>query len=739
LQLSSFIVHRSSFIVHHSSFRKVIMSLTLLTPWALLAGLLLAVPVIIHLFKPRRVRRTPFSSLRWLRLSPQKLSRHVQWHQVLLFLLRAAFISLLVLALARPLLTGGDSEPRERFIVLDVSHSMGYRTSDQDAPFDKGREVAAELIRRHRPGDRTGFLLTGSQTRLLCALSSEPEKRLSALAEIKPGLSETDLCSALPAIRGMLARSRAGAKVELWFVTDNQQHAWRQGAPAGFLDGLSVPVSVRVVDVSVGAPQNAWITRARLLELGSPARRILRVELGCVGDSAQDRKVHVDAIGGMPARMRDVTLSPGRPAVLDFQVPPSAKLESGTLRVHLEPTDGLPADDEFLLNLDNQSALRVVVVEGPAGSVEADTAGLHLKTAIQALSDAAGQPIKLTPLSAVEAREQDFREADVIFLADVPELSDEALSALEERVRGGAGLAVILGGAGKPAFLNERLYRPLDPTSGILPSPVKPTEAADGRLAELTSVQWSHSLLTGLNDPLVGDLAQVRFSRWFEFTGSLEGRGTVLARIDDGAPAILERGLGLGRVVILNTGGGDRWSNLARRKSFVPFVDRLLNHLGSGSLRRSYAVGEVVALPLDGWKPGEVVSVQSPGGRRLAPVIRPAGVARGVLTFEAEEAGIYRVERPGAGFPVVVQAGRGDSVLEPMDSATLKRWWEPADCEVIRAGNLERVSSLGGGLGLWPWLLLLAGVVLLAEFYLVHRVCPRASPKLAHNLVALKR
>jgi hypothetical protein len=112
-------------------------------------------------------------------------------------------------------------------------------------------------------------------------------------------------------------------------------------------------------------------------------------------------------------------------------------------------------------------------------------------------------------------------------------------------------------------------------------------------------------------------------------------------------------------------------------------------------------VGEVVALPLNGWRPGEAVSVLSPGGQRLSPVVRPAGEGRGLLTFEAEEAGAYRVERPGAAFPVAVQAGRGDSVLEPMDRAALRRWWGEADCEVLRAADLGRDPAVrGGGLGL---------------------------------------
>ena len=42
---------------------------TLLAPIALAAFALLAIPIIIHLLKPKRVRTMPFSSLRWLRSS----------------------------------------------------------------------------------------------------------------------------------------------------------------------------------------------------------------------------------------------------------------------------------------------------------------------------------------------------------------------------------------------------------------------------------------------------------------------------------------------------------------------------------------------------------------------------------------------------------------------------------------------------------------------------------------------
>src|SRR5204863_2782210 len=105
---------------------------------------------------------------------------------------------------------------------------------------------------------RTAVLLTGTQTRLLTPLSREPQACLPALAEVRAGLGETDLGSALPVIRGLLGRPRAGTTAEVWFLTDNQQHGWRQGPPAAFLEGLPVPAKVRVVDVGVAGPQNAW-------------------------------------------------------------------------------------------------------------------------------------------------------------------------------------------------------------------------------------------------------------------------------------------------------------------------------------------------------------------------------------------------------------------------------------------------------------------------------------------------
>src|SRR5205823_3925901 len=92
--------------------------MTFLAPLALFGVLLLILPIVVHLFKPRKMKQTPFSSLRWLKQTHQRLSRRIQWHQWLLFLLRAGCIVLLVLALAKPLIGFWGARPVDRFVIV---------------------------------------------------------------------------------------------------------------------------------------------------------------------------------------------------------------------------------------------------------------------------------------------------------------------------------------------------------------------------------------------------------------------------------------------------------------------------------------------------------------------------------------------------------------------------------------------------------------------------------------------
>jgi hypothetical protein len=716
--------------------------LNFLAPAALGGLLLLAIPVAVHLFKPRKMRQTPFSSLRWLRMTRQRWSRRIRWHQLFLFALRAAFVVFLVLALSRPLWSPhAESKYTDRFVVVDVSRRMAFEAQGRPTPMARAKEMAAEIMTRARAGDRTALLLTGSTTRIVTPPTVDGQKFLPALQAVEAGATDTNLGSALSVIRPMLTHARPEADAEVYFITDNHQQGWSQGDIAAFAKDLPTPVKVHVVDVGVKGAANGWIADARLITTsgGSSTRRILHVDLGCVGDQAQERTVRIIGLSGAAEQERSVTLEPGLPTAVNFEVPAALDLRGQVAELRLEPADALPSDDRYFLNLDTTAALRVLMVEPDVPEEETIRPGLHLHTALESLAQG-DRSLAVVRRTVSSATPRDFADADVIFLVGVPELLPQQLEAAETRVKAGAGLVVFLGPRLRHEFYNQKLFKAQQPGEGLLSVALKAEEPAQhGSTAPLSNIRWSHRLLAPLNDPVLGDLAGTRFRGYYRFAGSPPESDTVLAWIDDAVPAIVERGVGAGRVLLFNTTAGDDWSDLPRRKSFVPLVDRVLTYLSAGGARRDFPVGETVTLPLAEWKPGETLTVRGPSGAMIAPAFASAGGRNLLRLGPLMEAGVYRVERPdaaGKNFPFVVNVGTGDSMMTPADPATLESWFSPVALDVLDPeATAKQLARSTAEVTLWPWLVGFAGVVLIAEMFFVHWLCPKTNPALASVVV----
>lgn len=709
--------------------------ITMLAPYALAASALLAIPIIVHLLKPRKVRQTPFSSLRWLHLTRQHLTRRIRWHQFLLFLLRASFILLLVLALSRPLFsTGQEGKPAERFIVLDISRSMKYSLVDRPSAMDAARDLAKHLIRQALPEDHTALLVAGVRTEVICPLGPDTEACLAALSSVQAGNTDTDLGSALPVIRSLLPGCRPNADVKIIFITDNYQKNWNQGAITSFLQDAQPPPQIKVFDVAPAHPHNAWIASARYHpETKAEAGRIT-VQLGVSGDEALERTVGLYDLAPLKERTRTVTLQPGRLTSVDFEVPAGFTTKDRIARLQLEPPDRLPEDDQYWLPLDPRGT-RVLLIEPESPQKGRYHPVFPLRTAVDVLGQQGPSAWQRISKSHREATPRDVESAEVIVLADVPDISDPVRQALEDRVRAGAGLAIFLGPRVQPSFYNTKLYRALQPASGLLPMPLKNAAPADNRLAPLTRVAWNHPLLANMLDPIVGDLGQTQFRNFYRFDDP--PRGQALAWIDDKTPAFVEHTLAAGKVLVLNTTPNADWSDLARRASFVPFVDRMLAYLAGGGARRHFFAGDEIALTIDKIGPDEKVTVTTPSGSNLTPSLKQAGERTSLRLPAQQEPGVYQVRRtaqPDQPLPFVVQVGAGDSLLTAMDPALLRQWWQPASVDIVKteAGSAGLPAER---FPLWPALLAVASLLLLAETFIATRLCPRATPAVAHGIV----
>ncbi len=714
--------------------------MTFLAPFALVGVLLLILPIVVHLFKPRKMKQTPFSSLRWLKQTHQRLSRRVQWHQWLLFFMRAGCILLFVLALARPLVgSWGASRATDRFVIVDQSRSMAYQLPELPSALDRAKDLADRLVKSAGPGDRTALVLAGTPPRLLTGLQSDAAPYLPNLRAAQPALSDGTLSGTLPLIRTLLSR-QAERDTELVFLTDNLKSRWQQNDVQAFVKDLPGQLKVKVIETGSGSAQNAWIAGARLATFGEKEDRLIRVEVGGVGESTSPRSVRLTGVEGMPDDLQEVVLKPGQMSHLYFNIPAGVNVQGQVAQLRLEPADPLPSDDEYFLNLDAAWALRVLLVEPEAPAQDGRGVGVHLRAGMEALVATKNQSLQVTQRSSASVTASDFQKADVILLAGVPELSDAALEGLEARVRGGAGLAIFFGSQMQPAFYNQKLHKPLQPAEGLLPMPLKSAGKggfAEGRPSSLAQMRWTHPLLAPLRDPVLSDLHQVRFRVHGALDELPSKTDSILARFDDNVPAIVEHPLGAGRVLVFNISANDDWADLPQRKSFVPLVDQTLSYLSSAGTKRAFTVGDAVDLPLVDAPSGNGAFVVAPSGTKLEPQWIDARGQKVLHLSAVTEAGVYRVEGLGKqNLVFVANASRTDSPLGSMDAESLKAWWSPADLEILGADAAsQRLEQREFQWPLWPALIVMAGCLLLAESVYVHHLCPRANPKTADAVV----
>lgn len=676
----------------------------LLSPLALYGLLLLAIPVIVHLFRPRRVRQTPFSSLRWLHLTQQRLARRIQWHQILLFLLRAAFITLLVLALARPQWIGlGGAEPAERIIVLDVSRSMAYKPVEGATPMETARRVASELIARTPAGDRAAVLLADANVTVLSPLADDPTAVLAELEQVRAGHAGSDLSAALPIAEAMLATRREGARVQLYFITDAQQGAWRTADIEDFARRFDGKAEVNIIDVGVPSPRNAWIADARV------AGDQLQVDVAAAGEP-QSRTVQVT--GAAP---REVELRPGQVTSVSFTL----RQRTGVAHIELNPKDALPDDDELDVLLDAGGAMRILLVTD-----DARQRAVHLLTALRVL-DRTRRRLAIDVKAPAELFPADVDRCDVILLAGAGSVSHAAADALKQHVTAGGGLA-IFGGPGAVTPPN------------VLPVSLETESRQAGEsAAPIGGVDWDAPLFSGLLDPAVGDAALAHVKRYRRVTGDL-ATGHVLATVDGQHPLIVQWSIGDGRALLFATSADDAWWDLPRRSSFVPFVDRMLDVLGGASAPRVIEAGETITLHVDAPADGQTLTVIAPGGAEIQPALQPSGARTRLRLAEANEPGVYHI-RYGDGDPqpaFVVRPARRDSLLDRGDADALAAAWSPMTVNMVSSESQRKaLIAAQSRTSLWPLMMILASLVLLAEMYFAHKLCPRVQPVVTSPIV----
>jgi hypothetical protein len=371
----------------------------------------------------------------------------------------------------------------------------------------------------------------------------------------------------------------------------------------------------------------------------------------------------------------------------------------GTVKV---ADDALAVDNSFHFVVSPAEPVRIAV--GDRGSA---AARLFLSPALAVGESPRFETVTRT---ADALSDDDLKRSAVVILNDVT-VAPPLARRLKSFVERGGGLFVATG---------SRAAWPAD--VDLLPGSIgNPVDRTRGDAARVSAPEYSHPIFEPFRAPRSGNFSAIPVFGYRSIMATPDAQ--VLARFDGRDPAVLERRVGSGRVVLWASSLDEQWSDLPKRAVFVPFIHQSMRHLSQYTEPRPWlTVGQVLdasSAPIPKADLARRV-VLTPAGRRVPLQDEGSDV------MELGEQGFYELRGLNNTNVVVVASNvdPAESDLTPMD---------PKEIVAIATGGPGDGGSGGGGVPMTPeaqeknqhlwWYLLVAGSLLLgAETVLSNRM-----------------
>ena len=221
--------------------------------WALL---LLAIPIIIHLFYFRRFKKVYFTNVKFLKEVKEETSSRNRLKNLLILLARLLAMAALIFAFAQPFLPSEDQKIQGKkgiSVYIDNSFSMSALTNDVSL-LNKGKQKAQEIIAAYSEDERFQILsndFSAIQQRLLTK-----EEALNIIGDIKERPEVYPLSQVMNRQRQALRQENFDTKI-FYQISDFQKNITDSYAIADSTEQLNLIPLQAIQDLNISI-DSAW-------------------------------------------------------------------------------------------------------------------------------------------------------------------------------------------------------------------------------------------------------------------------------------------------------------------------------------------------------------------------------------------------------------------------------------------------------------------------------------------------
>ncbi len=573
---------------------------------------LVALPVLIHLINLLRHRRVKWAAMEFLLESKKKHQNWVRLKQLLLLLLRMAAIAALVFMMAGPLLKDKWSQlfgggRTHHVILLDDSGSMTDQGPEGSA-FDRARDVVANIVARagQQNSQHSVSLLRFSRA----ASDERPEllhekvddEFLSKFEELKSKLNPTQL--ALGPLAALDAMERAIEPDEdenliVYVVSDLRAEQWQDATALrqALRRVTDMNAQLQLVHCVKQTRPNLAITHLAPVPGQQAAGVMLKMEVEVTNFGEQtsvpksvqiQQRVHTSEPGSAGelislGSVRFDEIAAGKSERKQFEVTfDTAGYHEVLARL---PADALAADNERYCVLDIPPVVPVLILDGLAGKGAENPIFLKLVLSSNAKIRTGIKSQIESPTYLIDQPIDDFH---TIYAINLAQLDSQEIENLESYIRGGGGLVVFCSDVMHRDFVNDRLYRGGE---GFFPVPLStPANLVVDQLEKTPDISVDHDnlIFRAFADKYNTMVQAMRVDRYFavskDWRAADDPNVSVIAKLRNGAPLMVEKRFGNGRVLAVLTTATPIWNNFAYQMPFPPLLLDMQVSLGSSKV-----------------------------------------------------------------------------------------------------------------------------------------------------------
>ena len=527
-----------------------------LNPLFLFGLLAASIPLLIHLWNRRRVVTIDFSSLMFLTAAHRENARRFQLRQLLILLLRMAIVALIALALARPFLTLGLPVASVRaktdlVIVLDNSYSMAYQDVD-GIRFEKGKTLATDILDTLRHGDSAAFILMSDIPKpVFRQLTPDLGSVTEAINNAEVSYRTTNVQLSLELAHEILAESEQLNK-ELYLISDFAENGWENWSRLPNRSGARISL----IPVTENEAHNISIEEIRPSNQLIGVNLLLQLNVTIANHSAAPlaQNMLTMFIGG--EKQKTVNFSAAADESLNTTLTYNFSTP-GTHTGYLTVTeDRLNIDNRRYFALDVIGEVHVLCVGEQTEYLMLALNPNHFVSSSSIITDAVSQStpqnerkaggVMILPTQCTPSEFETFplEDYDVIILADVPKISYQIRTQLQEFTRHGKSIIVFVSSRSDPRSYNElgTVWMPAEVGNTLTWTPPQ----------RIGTYQESHPIFDIFPSEGFSTQYAPQFYNGVVLQPAPESK--IIARFDDDTPFLVERIQGTSAVLLYNCG-----------------------------------------------------------------------------------------------------------------------------------------------------------------------------------------